>query len=453
VPAVALAVLVSSPSFLDGQAVPADLKPVYSVAYDVRDILAKPEAMLLYPKWNAFRANERRRQSDPILKAEHMVQSIVSMIGLPRGNDTPSREPIQVLNGTHLVVRANAEKHAEVKALLNAWRRFGDLWVVAKATLYEVDDAVYARVKSAKRLSREELDAEEERLVNGLPSKHEDLGKLLKVQKLVVASDDVKAESGFETTLLSKHHAVSCLPGPEQIRKGQKDRQTMLEGISFVGGIHVSPDRRYVRIKLTQKATEVEAVEKTKLLIDNEGNETVAETPMIKEVVHTETRDFPDGGTIVLPVEYRPRELRDKNRWWVLTITPRIVIPEEEEQVQHGRLEATLPLIVADILKNPRLKSTREFYGSAGDNRFALINSPAWTWPKELKLDTPGYKVMAPGKTGNRLLGIRVERANDEITVSLVNAGGTGNGAVVGSGMIRYTTHETEKGWTVRLAE
>ncbi|MCI0684084.1 MAG: hypothetical protein L0Y71_18400 [Gemmataceae bacterium] len=428
-------------------------RALYSASYDIRAVLEKPEAMSFYPAWDDFRDTARRRQGDALAKAAQLVQMIAATVDLPRDKGAPHREPLQVVNGTRLLVHANATKHADVEALLQAFRRLGDLWVVASARLYEVDEAFYTRVKNAKRSSREDLEEEQQRLVSGVPSKHESLFKFLKDHTVALAGDEVKVDSGFEATLLSRHQVLSCLAGPEQFRKGQKDRQTVLEGIAFVGGIHISSDRRYVRIRLTEKAAELDAIEKQELVVDNEGNKVIAETPLLKEINHIHTRDIPDGGTLLLPVHYRPRELRDKNRWWVLTITPRIVIPEEEDHLRFLRLEATLPLIVADILNNPQLKSVRELYGSPGDKRFALVNSAAWTWPKELKLATPGRQLTPATKTGRRLLGIRVERVDDEITVGLVNAGGSANGAVAGSGTIRYTTRETEKGWTVALAE
>ena len=88
---------------------------------------------------------------------------------------------------------------------------------------------------------------------------------------------------------------------------------------------------------------------------------------------------------------------------------------------------------MADILKNPRLKTTREFYGSPDDNRFALVNSDTWTMPDDFKLDIPGMRLTPAGQKGKRLLGIRIdqyhegekENANTVIVVTLVNAGGS----------------------------
>ena len=115
--------------------------------------------------------------------------------------------------------------------------------------------------------------------------------------------------------------------------------------------------------------------------------------------------------------------------------------------------------MVADVLKNPRLKATREFYGSAGDKRFALVNSDAWTWPEWPNV--AGYQHTTPERTGKRLLRIRVDRyqesgkdnADRTIAVSLVNAGGSANGAVIGAGTVRYTARPSPKGWIVELAE
>ena len=177
------------------------------------------------------------------------------------------------------------------------------------------------------------------------------------------------------------------------------------------------------------------------------------------EATHAQERDLPDGGAILIPVIYRPRSTRAKDRWWVLRITARITMEEEEEQIRIGALHDILPLVVADVLKNPRLKTMREFYGTPGDKRFALVNSNAWTWPE--KLAPAGYDRTPPNQVGPRLLGIAIDKiswqgdeyAKSAIAISLLNAGGSANGAVIGSGMIRYTAQRLEKGWTVELAE
>jgi len=164
---------------------------------------------------------------------------------------------------------------------------------------------------------------------------------------------------------------------------------------------------------------------------------------------------------MLIPVHYRPRSVQEKNRWWVLSITARIIIEEEEQQIRLTMLNEILPVLVADVLKNPRLKTTREFYGTPGDKRFALVNSDAWIWLKEMEIDAPGYKLTPANRAGQRLLGVRVDRfqeaekpgGNAAISVTLLNAGGNVNGAAIGGCTVRYAARRTKKGWAVELQE
>jgi hypothetical protein len=169
-------------------------------------------------------------------------------------------------------------------------------------------------------------------------------------------------------------------------------------------------------------------------------------------------QEIGDGGSILLPVHYRPRSIQEKERWWVLMITSRIIIEEEERMMLQGDLEV-LPGLLADLLTNPRLKATREFFGTPGDTRCALVDSDAWTWPE--KIDLPGHQRVAANRAGKRLLGIRIDKIdwpvidNEKYSfkVTLVNAGGSANGAVFGGCTIHYTARPLKKGWTVELAE
>ncbi|GEM_PF-6409739 len=434
-------------------------RALYTAAYDIRDILAKPETVgwlapfgsFRAPPWNAFQENVQRRNLDVAEKAARVVQSLVAVIDSLAVEPAPfERASIQVLNGTRLVVRTNAEKHSEVNNLLMAFRRFGDLWVTVKTQLYEVDDAFYTKLKNAKPVDWEEV---ERQFLEGKAPAEGTLFKLLDKQSMVLAGDEVKVDDGLVATLLSRHHAVSFLPNRDQVIQQQKSRQAILEGVAFQAGIRVSPDRRCVRVQLTEKATEVNQIKKVKVMVTNDGKEVDAEVPFMKETAHQREFEVPDGGAILIPVHYRPKALQEKNRWWVLHINPRIWIDEEEMQIHQVAMEAALPLIVADVLKNPRLKSTRDFYGTPGDKRFALIDSDAWKWSKELKVEVPGHERTPAKRAGQRLLGIRVERTEPAIAVTLVNAGGSDNGVVVGGCTIRYKARAMEKGWTVKLAE
>jgi hypothetical protein len=100
------------------------------------------------------------------------------------------------------------------------------------------------------------------------------------------------------------------------------------------------------------------------------------------------------------------------------------------------------------------LKTTREFYGSPGDKRFALVNSDTLPWPRKFWPAVPGFKRISAVHKGNRLLGIRIDQFRWEgkstITLTLLNAGGEDNGAAVGGCTLRY--RQTDKGKVVELS-
>jgi hypothetical protein len=88
-------------------------------------------------------------------------------------------------------------------------------------------------------------------------------------------------------------------------------------------------------LKLTEKAAELEEIQKVKVFVAV-GKEVAAELALFKE--HTQTRviEIPDGGTFIGPMLYRPLAARAKGRWWVLSITPRIVIEAEERTIRKA---------------------------------------------------------------------------------------------------------------------
>src|ERR1043165_4040414 len=129
----------------------------------------------------------------------------------------------------------------------------GGVSVIVKARLVEVDDDFHKKLKTAKRISTEEA---EQKFLAGIATEWDVLFNLLKKQPTILLGEDIKRLDGVEVKLLSRHKGVQCLASPEQIRKGKKDPQTVMEGVTFQGRIHVSPDRRFVRIEFTEKAEE-----------------------------------------------------------------------------------------------------------------------------------------------------------------------------------------------------
>jgi hypothetical protein len=439
-------------------------RALHTVVYDIRDLVMETRRVLAPA---TATDGPRALGADPVRAAARVVQMIVSTLEVPRGKRAaPAPPAIEILNGTRLVIRTTPARHAEIADLLAALRRLADLAVVLKADLYEVDDAFYQKLRTARRVPLEE---QERRLVDGLPAADGALWKLLEKQAVVLAGEEVKADDGVRVPVLSRHRAAVCLPSPEQLRKGEKGLQTILEGVSFHGEIQVSPDRRSVRVKLTERATEIQELRKVELWAPGLRGDQLppappegkveAEIPFLKESTTAQLLEIPDGGSVLVPVGFRPPATQAKGRWWVLSVTARIHIEEEERQIRLGSLGDILPAVVADVLTNPRLKPLRDLYGTPGDKRFALLNGDVWAWAAPLKAEVPGHQQAAAARAGKRLLGIRVEDYREAakgatgLNVTLVNAGGSANGAAVGGCTIRYTARPRDGGWVVELSD
>lgn len=416
---------------------------LFTDTYDIADLVAKPH--LWRGAW-PFPGGDRSEATEP---ARIIVQFIVNAVepAIWKQSAEP-RGSIEIVNGTRLIVRANAVAQAEVEALLLSLRRLADLSVILQARLYEVDEDFHKKLTSLKRRS---LDEEEKLFLDGKKTDADEVFALLAKQTRVQAGDEVKTDNGLAATLLSKQQAVICLPRPDHLRTA-KEPQTILEGIVFRGEVTVSADRRVVRVRLTEKATDIVEIRKVKVLVDNDGKEEDAEIAFVKESGQTQALECADGGSVLALVQHRPKALRDRNRWYVLSITTRIFMEEEERNVRLGSLVGIVPQVVADILKNPRLKSVRDVYGTPDDKRAVFVDSDAWNWPD--KIAVAGYELVQAKKDGNRLLGIRIDGYDDTsgiVSVSLVNAGGNANGAVAGAGMLRYRVRQAGETWVVEL--
>jgi hypothetical protein len=429
-------------------------RALYTLRYDIHDLLKKPQFLMDQTR-RSVPDNSPLRKVDSDQKAALLVEAIVSAIDPASWRRTTAHHgAIESVNGGKLVIRANAARHAEVTDLLQAYRRGADMVVTVEAKLYEVDQAFYTRLNNAPYVSREEL----ERRADGRPEPKDSLFKLLEKQKPVLTGEKGTVEHGGEGLLLSRHKAVAYIPPPEL-----KKPLAVLEGFSFGATVRVSPDRRWVELNISEKLTEIEEIKKIEVfaLGGKEIKEVRAEQPVLREITHSQDVDVPDGGARLVAVHARPRALQARNRWWVLHIRPTIVIAEEEQAILQMTVKEDLPLLIADLLNNPRLKIAREFAGTPGDKRFALVDSDAWTWPKELRRSVSGYQLTPVQREGKRLLGIRVDRfqrsekedAGLDFTVTLVNAGGTANGEAFGGCTLHYAVRGAEKSRTIKLID
>lgn len=213
-----------------------------------------------------------------------------------------------------------------------------DMHVIFQAALYEVDEKVHGKLAKARRLTREAHE-KLERIYLGIdpPPKQPDEAELLlrrlAKQKPLVAGKDIYIDIGQDAALLSWKKSKQCLPSPEQIRKDENRPQTIHESVSLRIQVRISDDRRYVAARFTEKSVEIEDVEKVNAF-DANGNEVLAEVAFLKEFTLSQTRHIPDGGSFLLPLQFRPRA-KDGKRL-VAVIVPRIYIEEEERFIRQG---------------------------------------------------------------------------------------------------------------------
>jgi len=463
-------------------------RSLYTGSYDVRDVLAKPE--FPWPGdhgWKNIKKSAQPGKHESPQRLARLVQFLVWSADVI--SDARSHEAVEVVNGTRLLIRANPAKHGLIANSLATLRRVADVAVVVGVRLYEVDQASYKRIAGVKRIFGKDLE-EEELIFRGQkkPAKRdpqqeaqwEALHKTLERQKPLIQGE-VRLDNGQEAIVLSWQKASTCLPAPAEVRKRDDPRQSFLEGVSFLAATRVNASRRYVRLTLSEKASELRGLSTDKTALPD-GSDLDSELPALDEAFYAQVLEIPDGGSLLLPVHYRPALAKAKKRWWVLAITPRICIEEEDRMIRDAGLASLVPVLVADVLRNPRLKAVRDYYGTPAAKSYAFVNSAAWHLrdegkgmvpvpqpggkddpeqePTDLKSAIRDFQLTPSRRTGNRLLGIRIDRyqpseeenGSDAITLSLINAGGSMNGAAVGCCTLRYTARRVKDAWKVEVA-
>jgi hypothetical protein len=228
----------------------------------------------------------------------------------------------------HLIGDAGAQPKPDTDPKPN---KSSEIYVIMKARLYEVDETFHNKLAKAKGLSREELEELEAK-----PPVDRPLFALLEKLTPILTGKETNIDLGKEGVFLTQSKSINCLPTPDQLRQGKKDQQTIDEGFTLSVQVHLSADRRFVRAGFQEKSLEIDAIEKVTVVVDpKEGTEAKGEFVFTKEASVSQTRYIPDGGSILLPLHFRPRAVRNNDRWLVAEITPRIYI-EEEERARRG---------------------------------------------------------------------------------------------------------------------
>lgn len=143
---------------------------------------------------------------------------------------------------------------------------------------------------------------------------------------------------------------------------------------------------------------------------------------------------------------------------------------DEVAEIQRSDKELILDAVLHDILNNPDLKGTREFYGTAEDRRVALVTGQGYgvPWPAGYRPILPGWAVSRveegaePDPNQHRLPGVRIDKYSEldkernglfdaPIAVTILNAGGGKNGDVIGGCSVYYSAKRVGGEWAVEF--
>jgi hypothetical protein len=298
--------------------------------YDVTD-LVRQSAWILdkqpVPSDNTLRDT---RAPSP---AEKLVREIIAAVDPDSWGTAAGSPTIQVENGTKLVVRATNARQKQVAHFLTVLRRLADVAVVMNARLYEVDRAFYV-----------------EQIVPGLTNPRqpgsrrlvaypgETLLRKIERHKRIMEGDALKIPPGRQAAILSWQQAVRYVAQQADSDIGQKKAyRTALEGVSFFARPTVTPDRRLIHLKLTQKVMQLA---KGAMIKVNEGDKDFEELVALpdQESSASTTILVADGGTLLMPVDFRPPAPKGQERVWLLVMRPQIWIQEEERAIREGKV-------------------------------------------------------------------------------------------------------------------
>jgi hypothetical protein len=308
----------------------------HRVVYDVRDIV---------PHLPALRANLKQfaessgTEFDPVAGPGLLPAFLLCLV------DLRSWETVHLLNRTRLVVVASPSRHEDIASLLNALRRLLDVAVVINARLYEVDRAFYAR--NVAPLFARYKDPDERPRV--LPIDGPLLKQIIR-QKLVLESEDVKLRPNRTVAFLSRQKALRFSRGSG--KEGRPRIGTALTGVSFEVEPAISLDRRFLRLKVTQKVAQFVRIDKTITLDVTTGKDVEVESPNLRRTTQTGMVEIPDANPILMPVDYRPADKGSADKVWLLVARPFIWIEEEMTEIRKGGGDLSLKGIWnADVVK------------------------------------------------------------------------------------------------------
>ena len=452
----------------DGVVVTTPQRAVVTMGYDVREIVEflprLPRDSVVVPDTGPSRK--------PLAGSAGLMEMITDVMNLQPW------EAIRIVNDSRLIVDMCPRRHEEVGELLEALRRLADTSVYMNARLYEVDRAFFTK-HVVPLLAKNKGE-------NELPAAVPIDGNLLKTvvaQMLLLESDDMKIWPGQKAVFLSFQNMFRFNPG-----RASDDRTAGIgfEGLTFDVRPQVSPDRRFLRLQITQTTNQLIGIGKAKILDVTTGKDVEVESPNLRKSTRSGATQVADGAPVLIPVDYRPTGKAGNGKVWVVVARPVIWIEAEAAERRQGGakfvpksvwetkveppekepprlplnddVDQILQAVITDLLTDSDLEFSRKFYGTEKDKIVTLVDGDKIGWPKGFEAKMHGYKLVQPDPFGNqrRILGIRIDKFDlnqikreHPIEVSLFNAGGSANGAVIGGCLVYYSPKRMGNRWVV----
>jgi hypothetical protein len=273
---------------------------IQTVSYDVSDLLYQPGRGSGYDK------------------IEEIVQFVLRGTG-PWHWLPSSTSRLLASNDTTLEVTATAPRQQEVKDLLGLLRRMMDVAVDLEGELLELDRTVYDKEyrkrldnRFAIRVSGKEIEQLTEQ------------GNRVKTGRSLVGT-------GRSASLLSLQQAFTYVARPAgAVLEPAEVYDVGYEGLRVRAKTTVSPDRRFVQVRLDCTIVELMRMGKKRVVDPKTGRAVRIDEPDLREHSWSETVTVPDGLGLLVAVP-RKKPLAG-NRVQVLLIRPVIFIKEEQRE-------------------------------------------------------------------------------------------------------------------------
>jgi hypothetical protein len=282
---------------------------LWAATYEVRNLLRLPAGTLA--RWAT--------DGEPAPGSADAPTALVHV--LVTQADLRPWETVRLVNKARLEVTATPGRHHDIGRLLESLRRMADLHVYMNARVYEVGRAFYTA--EVATLFTPKAGAETAPAV--VPVGGRLLQKLTR-QTLVQEGDETKLRPDEVTTFLSRQTAFRYAAGPGK-RLGSG-----LAGVSFAVRPEVSPDRRYLRLHLTQEVADLVAIDKGTALDPRTGRAVEVDVPNVRKTTVSGTFQAEDGGPFLMPVRYRPPGEGGDGKVWLLVARPMIWIEAEARE-------------------------------------------------------------------------------------------------------------------------